>query len=68
MFLVLQKETIFIKITVNDAFASYKKTPSFVKRQKISVRSSYMLTDLLDNRFIRLSDALEKKGFNSMLD
>lgn len=45
-----------------------KKTPSFVKRQKMSVRSSYMLTDLLDNRFIRLSDALEKKGFNSMLD
>lgn len=47
---------------------SVKKNPSFIKSQKISVRSSYTLRDLLDNFFIRLPEALEKKGFNSMLD
>lgn len=46
---------------------SVKKPPSFIKSQKISVRSSYMLRDLLDNFFIRLSEALEKKDSTQCL-
>lgn len=39
---------------MNDPIAFYKKPPSFVKSQKVSVRSSYTLRYLVDSLFIRL--------------